>query len=285
MQRLRMQIERIGPHFRTVLVRGEIGTGKELVARALHAKSSAAAGPFVVCHAARLEEADEEGRDGDLISSWLDKANKGTLFLDGIEEMPPAAQRKLLRILDQRSGTKVIAATSQDLRVMAAAGLFRQDVYHRLSMVEITLEPLRHRTEDIPMLAMHFLERFAAQYDKRVRSLANDTMEQLMVHSWPGNVRELANVLHNGVLQCEDAVLALQDLSSLTGFAGTMQRIEIQQSETPMLLQEVIERHVLRVLRQCSGNKVRAAEMLGISRSTLYRMLEGCSEQAPEPQL
>lgn len=277
MQRLRLQIERLGPHFRTVLVRGEIGSGKELVARCLHAKNDKAAAPFVVCHASRLMEIEEEARDSDIVRSLVGTASEGTLFLDGIEEIAPAAQRRLLRILDQKNGLRTIASSSQDLRVMAAAGLFRQDVYHRLAMVEITIEPLRRRVEDIPALAMYFLGKFASQYEKPVNAIAADAMEKLLVYEWPGNVRELENALHNAVLQCEGKVLEKMDLSSLRGVAGVTPPVEMRQSETPARLQDVIDRHVLHILRECAGNKVRAAEMLGISRSTLYRMLEGCS--------
>lgn len=285
MQRLRLQIERLGPHFRTVLVRGEVGTGKELVARALHAKSGVASGPFVVCHAVRLEETGERERGDDLISSWLEKAHQGTLFLDGVEEIAPTAQRRLLRMLDRKRSFRLIAATNQDLRVMAAAGLFRQDVYHRLAMVEITLEPLRRRKEDIPALVTHFLESFAAQYRKPVDEVSHDAMQRLLNYDWPGNVRELENVLHNGVLQCEDTVLRLADLPSLLESTGVPLTSTAQPDEVSMRLQEVIERHVQRVLRECAGNKVRAAERLGISRSTLYRMLEGGSVEASGTKL
>jgi DNA-binding NtrC family response regulator len=285
MQRLRMQIERIGPYFRTVLIRGEIGTGKELAGRALHARGDRSEGPFVVCHAARLEDG-QEGRENNLIESMAEAAQDGTLFLDGVEEMAPEAQRRLLRMLDQKTGLRIIASTTQDLRVLAAAGIFRQDVYHRLAMIEITLEPVRRRVEDIPALAMYFLERFRSRYEKPVAGIAQEAMERLLLHQWPGNVRELENVLHNGVLQCEDAVLGTADLSSLMGMSTASLPAEVlRPSEPQMRLQDVIDRHVVRVLQECSGNKVRAAEMLGISRSTLYRMLEGCSAEAAGRQI
>jgi len=274
MQRLMLQIERIGPHFRTVLVRGEVGTGKELVARALHAKSDRAAALFFVCHAARLAGADRDDQHLEIAEA----ADQGTLFLDGIDEIPAEAQQHLLRLLNQKKA-RIITSSSQDLRVMAAAGILRQDIYHRLAMVEIALEPLRRRVEDIPSLVMHFLERFATRYEKRIETIAPEAMESLLLHEWPGNIRELENVLHNGVLQCEESVLSIRDLPPLLAGAGAAHPVELRQSETPLRLQEVIERHVLRVLKDCSGNKVRAAEVLGISRSTLYRMLEGRAEQ------
>ncbi|HEY2038641.1 MAG TPA: sigma 54-interacting transcriptional regulator [Edaphobacter sp.] len=280
MQRLLLQIDRIGPHFRTVLVRGEVGTGKELVARALHARSDRAEATFSVCHAARLSGADHEDHHLDLSEA----ADQGTLFLDGIEEISPEAQQTLLRLLNRKKA-RIIVSSSQDLRVIAAAGILRQDIYHRLAMVEIALEPLRRRIEDIPALAMHFLERFAARYQKNLESIAPDAMESLLLHEWPGNVREFENILHNGVLQCEGSVLGIRDLPFLAAGTGAVHPVELQQSEAPLRLQVVIERHVLRVLRECSGNKVRAAEVLGISRSTLYRMLEGRSEQTSGPAI
>ena len=162
---------------------------------------------------------------------------------------------------------------------MAAAGILRQEIYHRLAMVEIALEPLRRRAEDIPPLVMHFLERFATRYEKRIEMIAPEAMESLLLHEWPGNVRELENVLHNGVLQCEGSVLSTRDLPTLLAGTGAAYPVEVRQREAPLRLQEVIERHVLRVLKDCSGNKVRAAEVLGISRSTLYRMLDGRAGQ------
>jgi DNA-binding NtrC family response regulator len=276
MQRLRLQIERIGPHFRTVLVRGEIGTGKELVARALHAKSDRAAMPLSVIHAGRVG-GGERNVDRGLTTSGQ-AAQDRILFLDRIDEMSPAAQKDLLEMLDQRSGLKMIAATSQDLRVMAAAGLFRSDLYHRLAMVEIPLEPLRRRTDDIPAIADYFVRRFASRYQRSIRTIAPDAMPLLLEHEWPGNVRELENVVHNAVLQCEGTAVATHDLAALVKNTETVLAIEeMRYREPPMRLQEVVDRHVLRVLRECSGNKVKAAEVLGISRSTLYRMLEGCT--------
>lgn len=276
MRRLRLRIDRIGPHFRTVLVRGEIGTGKELVARALHQRRGRAGEPFVVCHAALLGD-PAGGEDRDLMRGQIRFADAGTLFVDGAEELSMSGQRLLLRTLEQKMSWRVIVATAQDLRSMAATGRFRQDLYHRLAMVEIVVEPLRNRVEDIPGLAMHFVESFAAQYERGIEAISQEAMERLRSHTWPGNVREFENVLRNGVLQCEGSVLGVEDLSSMVRFA--VSNISPAPQETPARLQDVVEQHVARVLRECSGNKVRAAEVLGISRSTLYRMLDGCPIQ------
>ena len=263
MQRLRKQVGRLGPHFRTVLVRGESGTGKELVARALHERSEAAGEAFVVCHAATTgNEADRQ------LDGLMKSARRGTLFCDTIEEMPLRAQDRLLWAMERKMYTRMIASCRQDLKTLAASGRFRGDLYHRLAMVEITLEPLRERAEDIPALVMYFLNRYSRLDKKTVTTIAQEAMEQLTEHKWPGNVRELEDATRNGVLECEGSELKVEHLVSMTkknsGLAETPQ---------PMRLQDVVERHVSQVLKCCGGNKLRAAELLGISRSTLYRML------------
>jgi DNA-binding NtrC family response regulator len=274
MRRLRLQIQRMGPHFRTVLVRGEIGTGKELVARALHSASMGSGGPFVVCHAAALEDAAADGTREEWLRALIETSRRGTLFLDGIEEMPTAAQAQLLASLRKKASQQVIASTSEDLRSLAASGRFRQDLYHRIATVEIGIVPLRERAEDIGPLASAFADRFSKLYGRPIHAIAESAMERLAAHTWPGNVRELENVVRNGVLQCEGPVLRAHDLTSLREL-----KIEaaVSTSALPARLQDVIDQHVQQVLRNCAGNKVKAAEALGISRSTLYRMLDGIS--------
>ncbi|WP_263365426.1 sigma 54-interacting transcriptional regulator [Edaphobacter bradus] len=275
MRKLRAQVERIGPHFRTVLVRGEIGTGKEMVARAMHSKG--AGGPFVVCHGASLGDAAVSA-DNDWLQSLMRSARRGTLFLDGIEEMPPTAQARLVAVLRKRSGQqqRMIVSASEDLRSLAAARRFRQDLYHRIAMVEVALVPLRERVDDIPSLAWHFLRRFTALYGRRIEAISEDAMERMMAHAWPGNVREMENVIRNGVLQSEGTVLKEHDLTSLRELK---MEASVPVTAVPSRLQDVVEQHVQLVLKRCEGNKVRAAEFLGISRSTLYRMLESSSSQ------
>lgn len=277
MRRLRTQVERIGPHFRTVLVRGEMGTGKELAARALHGRCMDRDGPFVVCYSAALGDMADSSAE-DRIRELMRTAYRGTLFFDGIEEMPLSAQSRLVRAIEQRMVTRVIASASQDLRLLMASEHFRQDLYYRIAMVEIVLEPLRERAEDIPRLAMSFVQRFSRMYEKNVERIADYAMERLLAHSWPGNVRELENVLHNGVVQCDGEMIEADHLTSLReiGCVGsTTRESEMSHLDAPARLQDVAERHVLQVLKSCAGNKLRAAELLGISRSTLYRMLEG----------
>jgi DNA-binding NtrC family response regulator len=271
MRRLHLQVKRIGPHFRTVLIRGELGTGKELAARALHRASEGAGSPFVVCNAASLEDATADGTILEWLNDLMVAASKGTLFLDGIEEIPMVTQSRLLAALRKKACRRIIASTTEDLRLLAASGKFRQDLYHYVATVEIVVEPLRERREDIPPLAEYFLRRFSTLYGRRIYGIADDGMERLLTHAWPGNVRELENVIRNGVLQCEGTVLRAGDLTSLCEM-----NVEVASTSTiaPARLQDVVNEHVQRVLKSCSGNKVKAAEVLGISRSTLYRMLE-----------
>ena len=264
MQRVRMQVKRLRPHFRTVLVRGEVGTGKELIARALHKSSEAAGDAFVVCHAATLGDGVDCQLDG-----LIRRVRRGTLFFDAIEEMPLDAQDRLLWAMGRKMYTRMIASCRQDLKTLAASGRFRWDLYHRLAMVEITLEPLRERAEDIPVLAMHFLSRSSSHYKKNVTTIAQDTLERLMEYEWPGNVRELEDAIRNGVLECKGSVLEVEHLVLMTERKGG-----VAETPQPMRLRDVVERHVSQVLKGCAGNKLRAAELLGISRSTLYRMLD-----------
>ncbi|MHB1699150.1 MAG: sigma-54 interaction domain-containing protein [Acidobacteriaceae bacterium] len=296
MHRLFAQLERIGPHFRTALIAGETGTGKELVARALHDLSPGAAGPFITCNTSALVETLLESElfghtKGAFTGAVADRvglfesANKGTLFLDEIGEMPLSAQAKLLRVLQhhevQRVGStqarklevRVVAATNRDLRPLSALGQFRQDLYYRISMVEIQLPSLRMRPDDIAPLAEHFLVQYAAQYGKAVRWIAPCAMDAMEQHTWPGNVRELENALGNAVMQAQGETLTIADLPPLQ---PRLRPAATGATDDPNLLrlQDVIQRHVQLVLERCSGNKLRAAELLGISRSTLYRMLD-----------
>ena len=294
MRRLRLQVRRIGPHFRSVLVSGEAGTGKELVARALHAMSRGASGPFVVCHAAELEdvlvESGPSAESADALSRLLKMSQRGTLFLHEISEMHLEAQGRLVRVLKeyelaqgqveatQRVDLRMIASTSEDLRALASTGRFRQELYQRLATVDIAAPPLRERLEDLPELVRYFLRRFALAYGSSVGETTDEAMEQMKMYRWPGNVRELESALRHGVLQTKGGML---EAHHLPVFAEASEPEPSTVSEGGSVrLQDVVEQHVLRVLKDCRGNKLRAAEVLGISRSTLYRMLEN-SELRP----
>ncbi len=293
------KIRRIAPHFRTVLVAGATGTGKELVAKALHRLSPASRGPFVVCNCSALVDNLVESElfghvRGAFTGATQDKvgmfehADGGTIFMDEIGELSPAAQAKLLRVLQnrqvQRVGSlvprnidvRVIAATHRNLKVMVREGTFREDLYYRLAVVEIPLPVLANRREDLPLLQRYFIERFSAEYDKPISGLARRAQSRLATYPWPGNVRELENVIGNACMMADGSLIDITDLPErlrgpLTDDLGA--------DEAFLSLEEVQRRHILRVLEGVGGNKARAAEVLGIGRATIYQLL---SKMKPE---
>ncbi|MBI3404454.1 MAG: sigma-54-dependent Fis family transcriptional regulator [Acidobacteria bacterium] len=284
---------RVAPHFRTILVTGATGTGKELVARALHKLSPVAAGPFVVCNcSAIVETLFESELFGHMKGSFtgatqdhaglFESAHGGTLFLDEIGELPLATQAKLLRVIQnleiQRVGSstarrvdvRVIAATNRDLRDWMAQKQFREDLYFRLSNMEIHLPRLAERLEDLPLLERHFLEQYAALYKKPIRGTTRRAQLALARYPWPGNVRELEHVIANACLMTEGEVLDAGDLPEPI-------RSWNEKTDSPrelLSMAEIERRHALHVLDAVDGNKARAAEILGIGRTTLYRLLE-----------
>jgi DNA-binding NtrC family response regulator len=287
------RIRRVAPHFRTVLITGETGTGKELVARALHKLSPVGSKSFVVCNCSAIVETLLESElfghvKGAFTGATQDKvgvfefANGGTVFLDEIGELPLGAQAKLLRVLEnkevQRVGSpgprsvdvRVLAATNRDLPRMVAEGKFREDLYYRLSMVDVKLPRLMDRREDLPLLQQHFVTKFAAQYRKQISGITRRAQICLGRHIWPGNVRELENVLGNACMMVAGNVIDLLDLPESVR-SGSQTR---STTETDLLpLEEVQRRHLLHVLERVGGNKARAAEILGVSRTTIYEML------------
>jgi DNA-binding NtrC family response regulator len=287
------RVRRVAPHFQNILVNGDTGTGKELVARALHRLSPVASGPFVVCNCAAMVETLFESElfghvKGAFTGAIQDKkgyfelAHKGTLFLDEIGDASLAIQAKLLRVLQdhkvQRVGSpmlhevnvRVIAATNRDLRAMVAEKQFREDLYYRISSVEINLPRLFRRQEDLPLLERHFMERFAAQYNKPLRGITRKAQILLARHSWPGNVRELENVLAHACMMAQGDAIDVQDLP---GAIINAQSLVSEEDEEMSSMEDVQRRHILRVLKRVDDNRTRAAEILGVSRTTLYRLL------------
>ena len=295
------RVRRIAPHFRSVLISGATGTGKELVAQRLHQLSPAASGRFVVCNAPAVIETLFESElfghvKGAFTGATQDKmglfeyADGGALFLDEIGEMPLATQSKLLRVLQnqevQRVGSlatrrvdvRVIAATNRNLREMIEEKQFREDLYYRLSMIEIKLPRLAERKEDLPLLERFFMNRFAAEYKKVIRGLTPRAQIVLSRYSWPGNVRELENVLGHACMMVEGDTIDVRDLPEQLRSPASQESLEEDEDLLP--LAEVHRRHARRVLERANGNKVRAARILGINRATLYRLLEESDAEA-----
>jgi DNA-binding NtrC family response regulator len=285
------RIRRVAPHFSTALVTGPTGSGKELVARALHSLNSGESRKFVVCNCAAITEALFESElfghvRGAFTGATHDKvglfeyADGGTLFLDEIGELIPAAQAKLLRVLQnqefQRVGSpavrkvevRVIAATNRDLRALAVENRFRADLYHRLSMVEIKLPDLAERKEDLPLLERHFLERFSALHKKSIAGITRRARALLDRYPWPGNIRELENVLWNACMMSETDYIDAGDLPQ--HFRERAQGVSIRGR---LSLEEMETRYVREIVEQVGGNKAKAAEILKISRTTLYKLL------------
>jgi DNA-binding NtrC family response regulator len=287
------RIRRIAPHFRTVLVTGATGTGKELVARALHRLSPAKSGPFVVCNCSALVEGLLESElfghtRGAFTGAIQDKvgmfehANGGTIFLDEVGELGPAAQAKLLRVLQnhqiQRVGSliaknidvRVIAATHRNLKNRVRDGLFREDLFYRLAVAEIGLPSLASRREDLPILERYFVEKFSTEYNKQISGLVRRAQTRLTNYPWPGNVRELENVIGNACMMVEGNLIDIQDLperfrAPLTDESGG--------DENFLSLEELQRQHIIRVLEGVGGNKARAAQVLGIGRATIYQLI------------
>ena len=284
-------IAKIGPSDANVLITGEHGTGKEVVARRLHAASERAGAPLVTVNVGGLPEgvfASElfghvkgafTDAKGDRIGRF-EMAHGGTLFLDEIANVPLDQQGKLLRTLEtgelERVGSsktrtvdvRILSATNADLAIEVAAGRFREDLLFRLNTVEIRLPPVRERTEDIPVLAMHFLGRMAQKYRKTITGFDETAMGHLHRHGWAGNVRELAHVVERAVLMSDGDTIRADHL----GFAREQR--EAARSIDDMSLEEVERTLIDKAMRRFDGNVSRAAEALGLSRSALYRRLE-----------
>ncbi|HET9804334.1 MAG TPA: sigma-54 dependent transcriptional regulator [Candidatus Acidoferrum sp.] len=293
MQRIYRTIEKVSTHDYPVLVLGESGTGKELVARSLHVLGPRKDGPFVPVDCSSLVPTLIESElfgyvrgafTGALQSKQglLEAANGGTVFLDEIGDMPTDLQARLLRALQEREikpvgsterrriNVRIIAATNRDLEAAIQAGTFRQDLYFRLNVVQIKLPPLRDRKSDIPMLVAAFLEKYSPS-DEAVRSISGDTMRRLMAHDWPGNVRELENAIERAVAMGSGPVIHVADLPSNLQISAS-ERVPGRDEFLP--LEELERRAILRTLRETSGDKVAAARMLGIGKTTLYRKLK-----------
>jgi len=285
-------LEKVAPTEATVLIHGVTGTGKELVARALHHNSPRHDKPLVTVNCAALQETlleselfgHEKGSFTGAMTAkqgLIEVAEGGSLFIDEVAEMTPALQAKLLRVLEDghyrrvggikelRAGVRIIAATNKTLEEEVKAGRFREDLFYRLNVVCIQLPPLCERREDIPALVEHILA--TRQLGKVRCQVAADAMQALLRYQWPGNIRELANVLERAQIVAEDSVITLDDLpESVRAPLGPSEPADA----SPFNL-AILERQTVRAaLRQVNGNKVHAAKLLGISRRALYRLVE-----------
>jgi DNA-binding NtrC family response regulator len=288
-------VETVAPTDSTVLIQGESGTGKEVIARYIHELSVRNEGPFLSINCGALPESLLESElfghvKGSFTGAVRDKlglfgaASKGTFFLDEIGETTPATQVKLLRALQHREvipvgstdavpvDTRVVAATNRDLDEEIRAGNFRSDLYYRLNVISLHLPPLRQRRDDIPLLAEHFLARVAAQRNEETKHLTEAAIAVLLEYAWPGNVRELENALERAVILNPQVEIGVESLPERVTQRRAEPLVSTRTPPNPTL--EAVERaYIMWVLNSESGNKSRAAEVLGIDPSTLYRKL------------
>lgn len=298
MKRLNAQIESFAQSEASVLVRGETGSGKELVARAIHERSRRAEGPFVAVNVASLPpslvEAELFGHARGAFTGATNRrqglfvrANGGTLLLDEIGELPLELQPKLLRVLESRVvrpvgsdeevpiDVRVIAATHRDLEGMIEANTFREDLFFRLSVLEVEVPPLRARGRDILLLAQHFLEHLAKDVGKDVRGIATTTATRLLDYPWPGNVRELRDTIERAVALATGPEIQVADLPSRVRDYQRSHVLVVSDDPSELVPLEVVEqRYIQRVLEAVGGNKTLAARILRLGRKTLYRKLE-----------
>jgi two-component system nitrogen regulation response regulator NtrX len=293
MARLREEIARVAPTDARVLIMGENGTGKELVARLIHRLSQRADAPLVEVNCAAIpEELIESELFGHVKGSFtgatedrrgkFEEADQATLFLDEVGDMSPKTQAKVLRALQEgrftrvgstkaiASDARVLSATNKDLQAEIARGAFREDLYFRLAVVPIHVPPLRERAEDIPELARHFLELASARFGRRPKRLAPGAIPALMAHRWPGNVRELKNLIERLMILAPRNEIAAEDLPFVVSEVAAIP------PDAPLkdARDDFERRYILAALRRHRGNVTRAAETLGLERSNLYRKLK-----------
>jgi len=299
MQEVLALVERVAPTNSTVLIGGESGVGKDLIARAIHQNSRRASGPFIKINSTAIPDTlfeselfgFERGAFTGALASKPGKfelADKGTLFLDEIGDVPAAIQAKLLRVLQEREferlgGTKtlkvdirMLAATNRDLRAALEEGTFREDLYYRLNVVPIDIPPLREHKEDIPELVNHFLVRFAADNDKEIEGITPAALDALMEYHWPGNIRQLENSVERAVALSAGRMIDEKDIhldTRQSKAGGAASSSAGQFLPEGMTLEQWEDNMISEALRRANGNKSQAARLLGLSRNALrYRL-------------
>jgi len=295
MRQILEMVQQVAPTRATVLLTGETGTGKELIAHAVHNLSPRKNKPFVAVHAAALPstllESELFGHERGAFTGAVERrqgrfelADGGTLFLDEIGELEPATQVRLLRVLEERSFERVggaktiqtdvrlIAATNRDLKKLVSEGKFRDDLFYRLSVVTVLLPPLRDRREDIPLLARKFLDVFGRENGKALAEVTPEVMNLLMAYDWPGNVRELRNAMEQMVVLARSDRLGAGDVPTAIRGAADLTKISVVRSG--MTVEEAERQLIQQALQETEGNRTLAAQKIGMSRRTLHRKLK-----------
>ncbi len=301
-------VKRVAKTDATVLILGESGTGKELIARALHQQSQRAAYPFVAINCAALPEelleselfGYEKGAFTGATSSkegLFRAAHKGTLFLDEIGEISPRIQVKLLRALQEREiiplgstkpvkvDVRILASTNQDLEALMREGRFREDLFYRLNVITIRIPPLRDRKDDIPLLVDHFIRKYARKHQIPPKRVPQRVLQLLMAYPWPGNVRELENAIERALILSPGEEIAVEALPPQ--ILGSRGEADLPLPPPTLTLEELERRYILKVLESVGWDKARAAQILGINLSTVYRKLArfGIKVTAPDRDL
>ncbi|MGM0546640.1 MAG: sigma-54-dependent transcriptional regulator [Bacteroidota bacterium] len=297
MKKVYKMVERVSQATSNVLVTGQSGTGKELIARAIHSNSNRSKKPFLAINCGAIPENLVESelfghKKGAFTGANADKdgvfvaAHGGTVFLDEIAEIPLNLQVNLLRVLQEREvkpvgsnkmvsfNTRIISATNKNLEKEVEEGNFRDDLYYRLNVVEIPLPPLEQRREDIPLLAHHFLQKYNKELKRNLKGITSDAMGAMMAYQWKGQVRELENVIERAILLSDGDFLGIDDLPASFRESSERENFQIDNDKLDEAIQVFEKHHIQSVLKRTEGNKSEAARLLGIDPSTLYRKME-----------